>query len=71
MKNPWGHEEEKLTAKCVVCKRPLTKLSGSEYRGDPMHMILGPGSRNQMTHFTKIYCDWCGLEYRHLPKEQE
>ena len=56
--------------KCVVCEGPLTEKSWSSYVGDPMQMIIGPGSRNQMTAQHAIWCPQCGLQYRSLPKEQ-
>jgi hypothetical protein len=36
-----------------------------EYHGDPMHMIIGPGYRNQLTQVVKIetYCTSCKLFY--------
>jgi hypothetical protein len=43
------------------------KETTMDYLGDPMRMIIGPGSRNQMTHVTCIYCTSCGLKYEFLP----
>jgi uncharacterized protein YbaR (Trm112 family) len=57
-----------LKTKCVVCKTPLTLCKSWEYRGDPMHMIIGPGGKNQMTATQAIYCPKCGLSYRQEPQ---
>lgn len=64
-----GNDYVTLASKCVVCKTPLTRVDGWEYRGDPMHMIIGPGSKNQMSRTQAIYCPKCGLTYHHEPKE--
>ncbi len=58
---------------CAVCGKTLVieTKTWSEYRGDPMLMIIGPGSRNQMTQAssTAIYCKYCGLLYHVDPGE--
>ena len=68
-KDAMGNDYVTLASKCVVCKGPLTRVDGWEYRGDPMHMIIGPGSKNQMSRTQAIYCPKCGLSYHHEPKE--
>lgn len=58
-------------AKCVVCEGPLRDVTDQEYRGDPIHAIIGPGFANQLTSVRHIWCPRCGLEYRHLPKAKQ
>ena len=54
---------------CVACRGTVVQQTTMEYLGDPMHMIIGPGSRNQMTRVTNIHCMKCGLKYEFLPPE--
>lgn len=61
-----------LTRLCSVCRVPLSVESIQTYLGDPMHLICGPGSRNQMTLVRTTFCGTCGLLYRNgggLPPE--
>ncbi len=58
---------ETLASKCVVCRTHLERLSFKAYRGDPMHMIIGPGSVNQMSTVTELYCPQCGIKYLQEP----
>lgn len=55
---------------CVIpaCTGHIVEDRQRRYLGDPMHFILGPGSRNQMTSTTEHYCGECGVSYHHLPK---
>ena len=62
--------QEDPAPRCVVCGGPLTEHRGTEYRGDPMHMIIGPGHEMQRTAIYAIWCPRCGLDYRHAPKER-
>lgn len=48
---------------CAVCKTQLTVRTTTAYLGDPMHMICGPGSKNQMTKTVSTFCGDCGLIY--------
>jgi hypothetical protein len=50
---------------CAVCHVPLVIESKKVYRGDPMSMIIGPGSRNQMSTEISTHCPQCGLKYRY------
>lgn len=59
--------ETERTATCVVCNGTVVEETTMEYYGDPRHMIIGPGSRNQMTPHTTIHCTKCGIKYAFLP----
>lgn len=56
--------------RCVVCKEPLTVQEYHVFDPTTGPLIIGPGSRGQFSKRTSIYCENCGLEYHHLPKEQ-
>lgn len=57
------------TGICAVCGGKVVDKVTREYRGDPMRMIIGPGSRNQMsTVHHGWYCIACGIRYEFLPK---
>lgn len=57
--------EEKETGKfCSACSGKIVAYTELVYLGDPMSLIAGPGSRNQMTRKTTTYCASCGLLYR-------
>jgi len=57
---------------CVVCEGKVVAKVTREYRGDPMHMIIGPGSRNQMTTIHHgFHCVTCGLKYEFPPPSRE
>lgn len=49
---------------CSACSGRLLQETVFEYVGDPMNMIVGPGSRNQMSKRTTTYCGECGALYR-------
>lgn len=53
--------------RCSVCGGEIVVDEWSEYLGDPMLMIIGPGSRNQFTTRRAIYCKDCGVSYHRLP----
>ena len=54
---------------CVVCSGKAVAKITNRYLGDPMHMIIGPGSRNQMTRTHHgWHCVSCGLKYEFCPK---
>ncbi len=58
-------------AKCVVCKMELRDETKKVYMGDPMHAIIGPGFKNQLTPVRSIWCPRCGIKYHSLPVEGE
>jgi transcriptional regulator with XRE-family HTH domain len=53
---------------CVVCEEPLVANTWSEYLGDPMLMIIGPGHAAQRVQRHVIYCQLCGLLYHVMPR---
>lgn len=53
---------------CVVCSGEVVAKVTREYRGDPMHQIIGPGGRNQMSSVHHgWHCVSCGLRYEFIP----
>ncbi len=50
------------------CKGTIVKETSREYLGDPMHAIIGPGGRDQLTTIVQLYCPRCGIMYHHLPE---
>jgi len=44
---------------CPVCGGRVVRHTTSQYFGDPLNQIMGPGSRNQMTTVTQYYCETC------------
>ena len=49
---------------CVLCGGETVAKVTREYLGDPMHMIIGPGSANQMsTVHHGFHCVDCGHRY--------
>lgn len=57
---------------CVVCSGKVIARITHEYLGDPMHMIIGPGSRNQMTTIHHgFHCTTCGIKYEFPPPSRE
>lgn len=61
------------TGACVFCKGKVVARVTREYLGDPRHMIIGPGSKNQMSVIHHgFHCTKCGLKYEFPPNvEQE
>ncbi len=57
--------------KCRVpeCPGRIVEETERKYLGDPMHRIIGPGGRNQLTVVTVLYCPYCGIQYHKLPKK--
>lgn len=54
---------------CVVCKSEVIAKITSEYLGDFRHMIIGPGSKQQMsTTHHGFHCTKCGLKYEFPPQ---
>lgn len=53
---------------CAVCGTEIVREVRQEYRGDPMNLIIGPGSQNQMSTVIEMYCEPCGILYHHLPQ---
>lgn len=75
----WGKDEEdkrlmrgKYAPRpgvCRVCDGKVVAKVTTKYLGDPMHMIIGPGSRNQMvTRNEGWHCSSCGIRYEFCPK---
>jgi len=56
-----------VVGKCAACGGPIVRQVSSEYHGDPMHLIMGPGSKNQMTTLVHLWCDDCGIAYHKEP----
>jgi 3-polyprenyl-4-hydroxybenzoate decarboxylase len=55
---------------CVVCNSKIIAKITSEYLGDFHHMIIGPGSRQQMTTIHHgFHCTKCGLKYEFPPQK--
>ncbi len=52
---------------CLVCAGRVMREARLVYRGDRMHAIAGPGSRNQMTKEHTIACEECGVMYAKAP----
>jgi hypothetical protein len=50
-----------------VCGGDVLEEQHLEYRGDPRHMIIGPGSQNQMRRVVTYYCGTCYVSYRRPP----
>lgn len=65
MPRAWPKVEPTGT-QCRICGGDVVRWSNRVYVGDPMRRIIGPGSRNQMSTITKIYCDDCGIMYNHV-----
>jgi hypothetical protein len=57
------------TSMCVACRGTVVKNTTMEYLGDYRNLIIGPGSRSQMTPVTNIHCTKCGLKYEFLPPD--
>jgi len=56
---------------CAVCGGEVIEKISSKYYGDPMHMIIGPGSASQMTTVHHgWHCTSCGIKYEFLPKRK-
>lgn len=49
------------------CAGEIVREVRREYRGDPMHQIVGPGGLNQLSTVTSYYCPVCQIMYRGLP----
>jgi hypothetical protein len=63
--------EETRTGTCVFCQGKVIGRISREYRGDPMHRIIGPGGRNQMTNVHHgFHCSRCGLRYEFPPPDE-
>lgn len=69
--NDWQKSDEprdNRTGTCMICQGKIVARVTREYHGDPMHMIIGPGSRNQMTTVHHgFHCTRCGLKYEFPP----
>ena len=65
--------QEKTGFKCTgrECEGEIIREVSFQYLGDPMQMIIGPGSRSQRTQITELYCQECGITYHHLPKSKK
>lgn len=50
------------------CKGTIMEERSRRYLGDPMHAIIGPGYKNQLTLVVEYYCSRCGIMYHHLPE---
>lgn len=62
------YPEDKRTGVCVFCQGKVIARMSREYFGDPMHMIMGPGSKNQFTTVHHgFHCENCGLKYEFPP----
>ncbi len=64
-----GKQKTGVDCKIPGCGGVIIKEVYSEYRGDPMQMVIGIGARKQMTRVTEIYCQECGISYHHMPKK--
>lgn len=64
---PEGKVSTGSVCRGINCGGVVVEHTSSRYAGDPMHAIMGPGSRNQYTVFTEYYCEKCGLTYKFPP----
>ena len=64
-----GKHDTQVPCAIPSCKGTIIEHRHKEYLGDPMDLIIGPGSRNQMTLVVNRYCSRCGISYHHLPEE--
>lgn len=78
VRRPRRHEEAmsrdfeaEIVGACRVCAGQVVRVTRFVYRGGPMHRIVGPGSKNQMSRDVKIACSECGVMYSKPPPVQE
>ena len=58
-------------SKCVVCKQELKKHTYQKYNPATGPIVYGPGGEGQFFEVIDIWCEQCGLSYRHEPKRIE
>ncbi len=62
-----GEFDTGVACRISGCSGLIIEDVSYRYLGDPMHQIIGPGGRNQLTRIVKHYCSVCAVQYAHLP----
>ena len=64
-----GETDTKIPCVIPHCKGTIIEEKNREYIGDPMHRIIGPGGKNQLSLIIKYYCSRCKIMYHSLPEK--
>ena len=65
--DPAGEFDTGVACRIPGCSGVIVEDVSYRYLGDPMHQIIGPGGRNQLTRVVRYYCSACAVAYNHLP----